>query len=362
MEADRSKKNILIAPLDWGLGHATRSIPIIRACIDMGHHVVIASSGRSLGLLKKEFPNQICIDLPSYNIYYQKKGSFIFNIIKQLGKVFAGIRRERRMVNQVINDYHIDLIISDNRYGVYHNNIRSIIISHQMMVKLPQARSLEPFVHRWLQWQHKKFDEVWIPDVASDPNIAGDLAHQYKIPKNTKFIGILTRFYKPATTVAVKYDVLAILSGPEPQRTIFEELILEQAKQINLNFVIVKGVSETEIDEMITPHIRLISHLTAQDLFQLVLESDIILSRGGYSTLMDMALLSKKCVFVPTPGQTEQEYLVEELAKKKLVYAAGQDHFDLAGSLEAVKNYPGLMIEADPNEFSTHLVEAISKV
>lgn len=342
-----NKKRILIAPLDWGLGHATRCIPIIRACLALGHDVFIVSTGRSLQLLKKEFPDLKFFDVPAYDIYYQKKGSFLINIIAQLGKVFKGIKREHLLTEKIIEDHGIDLIISDNRYGIYSRKIHSIIISHQMMVKMPKCRIAEPFIYLWLQRQHKKFNAIWIPDVKGEPNISGDLSHKYRIPKHAEFIGILTRFRKPEFNVEKNIDVLAIISGPEPQRTIFESLIVEQAGKTSKNFVIVSGLSEKNTRENIGNNITIISHIPGEELFKLILSSEIIISRGGYSTLMDLALLNKKCIFVPTPGQTEQEYLVEELHKKKLAYAVKQEKFVLIPALEEIKNYPGLLIEAD---------------
>ncbi len=356
------KKKILIAPLDWGLGHATRCIPVVRACLALGNDVIIASSGRSLQLLKKEFPQLIAIDVPAYDIQYQKKGSFIIKIISQLGKVFRGIKREHKLTQQIIKEHNIDLIISDNRYGIYSKNIFSIIISHQMMVKIPKFRIAEPFVYFWLQYQHRKFNAVWIPDVKNEPNISGDLSHKYKLPKHAHFIGVLTRFRKPEIQPRIKYDVLAIISGPEPQRSIFEDLIIEQAQHTNKKYVIVSGISEKNTDIQLTENIRIISHLPGEELFQLILCSETIISRGGYSTLMDLAVLNKKCIFVPTPGQTEQEYLVEELAKKNLIIGVEQSKFNLQVALDAVEKTEGFYIWVDVQEFEQMLSKILEKI
>ena len=354
------KRRILIAPLDWGLGHATRSIPIIRACIEGGHDVWIASSGRSLELLRKEFPGEKFIDLPSYNIYYQKKGSFIIKIMAQLGKVFRGIRREHAFTRQLMRQHQFDLIISDNRYGVHHRNCTSIIITHQMMIKMPGLRFAEPFVYMWLQWQHRRFDRIWIPDVAGSPNISGDLSHKYRVPGHARFVGLLTRFQKPAEIPQKEYDLLAIISGPEPQRTIFEDMIIAQAKSLPVKMLIVSGISEHNTDEMITDNIRRIAHCNATELFRHILVSDIIISRGGYSTLMDIAALNKKCIFVPTPGQTEQEYLVNMLQEKGMIYGCGQSSLNLATAIEKAKSASGFYIDTDLQLFKKELAEVIA--
>ena len=356
------KKKILIAPLDWGLGHATRCIPVVRACLGMGHDVIIASTGRSLQLLKKEFPQLTAIDVPAYDIQYQKKGSFIIKIISQLGKVFRGIKREHKVTQQIITEHKIDLIISDNRYGIYSKNVYSVIISHQMMVKIPKFKIAEPFVYLWLQYQHRKFNAIWIPDIKNEPNISGDLSHKYKLPKHAQFVGVLTRFRKPEIQPAIKYDVLAIISGPEPQRTIFEDLIIDQAKNTNKKYVIVSGISEKNTDIQFNDNIRMISHIPGEELFQLILCSEIIISRGGYSTLMDLAVLNKKCIFVPTPGQTEQEYLVEELHNKKMIYGVDQGQFKLQTALDEVEKTKGFYVGVDVKEFEGVLRDTINRI
>jgi UDP-N-acetylglucosamine transferase subunit ALG13 len=328
--------------------------------VEGGHKVILASSGRSAQLLTKEFPELTIIEIPSYNIYYQKKGSFILKVLAQLGKVFRGIRTEHRHTQKIVEHYGVDLIIADNRYGVWHENIYSVIITHQMMIKIPGFRIIEPIVYAWLQWQHRKFDAVWIPDTKEKPNVSGDLSHKYRLPRNAFFIGILTRFRQPEAAVVTTNDVLAIVSGPEPQRSIFESLIIEQAKKIPLQFIIVQGISETNNDQKIADNIRLISHLPGEALFQLTQSSSIIISRGGYSTLMDLALLNKQCIFVPTPGQTEQEYLVDALSAENMVYGVRQDKFNLEAALASVKTTKGFLIQSDAEEFKNTLTSTIA--
>ncbi|MBC8046459.1 MAG: glycosyltransferase [Fimbriimonadaceae bacterium] len=356
------KKKVIIAPLDWGLGHATRCIPIIRACIERGCEVTIICSGRSLALLQNEFPQLQFIDLPAYNIYYQKKGSFVFKIIMQLQKVFSGIKREHKELNTIIEKIKPDLIISDNRYGLWSKKVKSILITHQMLVKIPSLKFAEPIVHWWLMQQHNKFNEVWIPDVAGIPNISGDLSHKYKLPDYIKHIGILTRFKKPDILPQKEYDVLVILSGPEPQRTIFEEKIIAQSKTINKKFVIVSGKAENKTDIQLTDNMRIISYSIANELFELILRSEIILSRGGYSTLMDLAHLNKKCIFIPTPGQTEQEYLVKELREQNLIYATDQNSFDLQTAVNEVGKTKGFFIDTNSDEFLKTLEQTLSSI
>lgn len=318
------------------MGHATRCIPIIRHLLDKGCEVVLISSGRSLLLLQAEFPNLKTYNVPAYNIEYQRKGNFLIKIVLQLQKVFRGIGNEQKETTKIAEIEKPDLIISDNRYGVYSHNVKSVIISHQMQVKIPSTRILEPVVQQWLYNRHKKFDSVWIPDVKDEPNISGDLGHTGKLHPDTKYLGVLTRFENNKEIITNNKLVLVILSGPEPQRSILEEIILQQAAELPFQFIVVQGKSEKKETKHIQDNIQLITYCTTDELNHLILQSEIIISRGGYSTLMDLALFGKKCIFIPTPGQTEQEYLVQTLAEKKLVVKADQQSMRLKTIIEFI--------------------------
>ncbi|HAE13369.1 MAG: glycosyltransferase [Chitinophagales bacterium] len=355
MPAETSNKTVLVAPLDWGLGHATRCIPVIRELLSMGCHVVIVTSGRPLLLLQKEFPEADFYDLPSYNIYYQKRGSFLVKLTIQLRKILGGIMREKRVTSQLIEQYDPVMIISDNRYGVRSKHVHTVFISHQMMIKIPGSKFIEWIVWQWLNFQHRRFHRIWIPDVAGEPNLSGDLSHLHPVLPNTTFIGLLNRFSGEYDTTLPPNDVLCILSGPEPQRSIFEKMILEQATAIRRKFIIVQGLSEERSDQWVSDHVRLVAHAGARKLHQLVASSQIIISRGGYTTLMDLAPLGKHCIFVPTPGQTEQEYLVEELARHDLCVYQEQKHFDLLSALQQAGSIRPFQLEVEANTFVPQL-------
>jgi uncharacterized protein (TIGR00661 family) len=358
-QGSRKGKTVVVAPLDWGLGHATRCIPIIRYLLGNGHKVVIVASGRPLQLLKKEFPKSAFYDVPSYNIVYQKRGSFLVKVTIQLRKILGGILRENRALRTIVARENPDLIISDNRYGIRHKNIYNVMMTHQVMVKIPGSRLVEWVVMRWIRYQLNKFNAVWIPDAEGHPNLSGDLSHKPAIQTHYRFIGLLNRFDPPDTTPTQEYDVLCILSGPEPQRSIFEEKIMAQARQLRKKIVIVQGVSEKRTDQWVNEHIRLVSHAHARKLMDLIAVSKVIVSRGGYTTLMDLAPLGKQCIFVPTPGQTEQEYLVKDLAHKGYCVYMSQKQFDLAHALERINQTHAFRFDIPVNTFPYHVEEAL---
>jgi UDP:flavonoid glycosyltransferase YjiC (YdhE family) len=347
------KKRILICPLDWGLGHATRCIPVIQLLLQKDAEVLIAGSGRSLALLKKEFPALTTIDLPGYDIQYSN-GSLALKIFLSTPKVFKAISREHEELEKIIREKKIDLVISDNRFGLWNKQVKTIFITHQLYIKAPIGERL---LYRINRYYINKFTECWIPDVAGSANLSGDLSHPYPMPVNAFFIGTLSRFrsmpvsiVKPAFPLKKEYDVLVILSGPEPQRSIFEQIIIDQAARIPLNFLIARGVTELAQTMETKNNLDIVSHLTAAELKEVLLISSVIVSRSGYSTIMDLAALKKKAIFVPTPGQTEQEYLAQRCMKMGFAYTETQGAFDLKRALTEVETYNGFEGFKEPEE------------
>ncbi|HET6225470.1 MAG TPA: glycosyltransferase [Bacteroidia bacterium] len=339
----RQKKRILVCPLDWGLGHATRCIPIIQLLLQKDAEVLIAGSGRSLLLLKQEFPQLEFIDLPGYEITYAK-GSLALQLFFSIPKILKGIKKEHELLEEVIHQKKIDIVISDNRFGLWSNQIKTVFITHQLLIKSPLG---EYVLHRINLNYIKKHTTCWIPDFEDEPNLSGDLTHTYALPENAVFIGPLSRFSSAlpvaSSTIILKkaYDVLVIISGPEPQRSIFEELILKQAATLPLNFLLVRGVTEKAAILERKGNIDSVSHLPSSEIKTVIESAGIVVSRSGYSTLMDLVVLRKRAIFVPTPGQTEQEYLAERCLKNGTAYFEHQSEFDLKRALEKGKDYKG---------------------
>jgi uncharacterized protein (TIGR00661 family) len=332
------QKRILVCPLDWGLGHATRCIPIIHLLLQKNATVIIAGDGASLELLKKEFPQLQFIVLKGYHISYPEKGSMVFKMMFFIPKIIIGIIQEYKTLKKIIAQHKINIVISDNRYGLWNKAVKSIFITHQLMIKTPFG---EKMLHRIILSFVKKYDECWVPDVEGANNLSGDLSHNYPLTHNTFFIGALSRFEKKQDVIAFNYDVLAIVSGPEPQRGIFEKLVVEQLKQINLKALVVCGKLQLNQTKRTINNLEIVPHLTAEELQNKILQSKIIVARSGYSTIMDLAALGKKAIFIPTPGQTEQEYLAEKFMKNKLAVSQPQSVFDLQKALEESIAYIG---------------------
>lgn len=316
---------ILVAPLDWGLGHATRTIPVIRGFLAHGATVDLAVSGNISALYRGEFPDLTQIEVPGYEIRYPNRGfEMPFWLLKNYRRIMRTIREEHGTAESLAFERGYDMIFSDNRFGFYSNRAKNIYMTHQLRIAFPGPFSaFENIGIAWHRKQMEKFDEIWVPDYAKFPGLGGRLSHvnpsALKLSKPIRFVGPLSRFDEnfpvgvPKNSVQRKYRFLAILSGPEPMRSLFEKKIFEALSRISGKHAVILGKpGEKKVPE--TPsNMDVFNHLETADFARMVQSSDVILSRPGYSTVMDMATLGAKCVFVPTPGQTEQEFLGEEL-------------------------------------------------
>jgi len=217
-------KKIIVAPLDWGLGHATRCIPVINELQEQGACVVVVSNGRALELLKKEFPCLAYFDVPGYDIKYPENGNMMGKIILSVPKIASRIRKEHKKLNEIIEKEDIDGVISDNRYGLWSDKVYSVFMTHQLYIKSPKGVSmLDPLIYKLNKRYISKFDECWVPDMEGDINLSGELSHKNDAALNTSFIGPLSRFrkHKDIEQNDFIYDLIAIISGPEPQRSLF---------------------------------------------------------------------------------------------------------------------------------------------
>lgn len=318
-----TRKVILICPLDWGLGHMTRDLPLIKAFRNDGHRVIVAASARLIQWLKKEYPEVETTVFPGLEIKYGSKAFLVVKLIFQLPRLWLWYKKEKRITAGLVKKYRPQLIISDNRYGVRHPSVLSVIITHQLMVKLPKPiKWMEYPVHLVIKKLLQKFNQCWVPDFKKENSLAGDLVHKYPYPKNVTFIGPLSRFDDPDLTIneSIKTDkgnILAIISGPEPHRTHLEHKLNFLFRHFAGKVCLIRGTNFNN-DFLVkkTPNIEIYNYLPTSELFQKIMAYETILCRSGYSTIMDMYVLNKNMVMVPTPGQTEQEYLAKYHDKK----------------------------------------------
>lgn len=351
-------KKILIAPLDWGLGHATRCIPIIRELIKKDCLVFLAGSGDSLKLLCLEFPDLTSFELPGYQPVYPSGHNMIWKMAAQIPKFIRVIKNEHGCIESIIEVHKIDLIISDNRYGCWSASVPSVFITHQLNILMPKgwgwlSRVIGMLNHRFI----KKFTHCWIPDFPDkERNLSGALStFNERALKHVTHIGPLSRF-KAMNANKDTYDVVCIFSGPEPQRSIFEKKVRGQLGSTGLSYFIVKGVLTTS-DSIETNEA---SFLNSEALQTVITQASCVIARSGYSTIMDLSVLGKRGILVPTPGQTEQEYLADRWKKKGILYAMPQKNFDLSIALKESKLFRGFRVNTThPTQELLHALDQI---
>ncbi|MEZ4874315.1 MAG: glycosyltransferase [Flavobacteriaceae bacterium] len=333
----KTKKTLLVAPLHWGLGHATRCIPIINELLKHGFNVLLGSDGAALLLLQKEFPQLESIELPPYNITYPKKGEFFkLKLFLKLPEIKKTINAEKKVIKQLVEDGKIQGIISDNRMGVRSKKVPSVFMTHQLNVLSGNTSYFSSKMHQKII---AKYDACWVPDVPGNINLSGKLGHSNKLNFPVTYLGPLSRMEKKPSQK--KYDVLVLLSGPEPQRTMLEVKMMEAFLNSSKKVLLVRGVVQDEEEIYQKENITLVNFLQSKALEQAINESTLVVSRSGYTTLMDLAAMEKEAYFIPTPGQFEQKYLARELRNKGIVPSCKQEDFTLE-KLNEVPFYKGL--------------------
>ena len=298
-------KRIIFAPLNWGLGHATRSIPLIKCLLDHDKEIILASDGEALMCLQHQFPSLHYIRLPGYNVSY--KGDSLGHIIfSNAWNVYKAIRKEKKMADRILEDHDADLIISDSRFGFRSRKAPSIIISHQLS-PLANTAILQSLIRMGNHHYLLKFDQIWVPD-SPDRKLSGDLSLT-NIKNKVRYIGPISRLKKVMANETM-IDILIILSGPEPARTKLESQILKFARLSPKSIVLVRGTTLLKpINGM--KHLRIINMADGETISRLLCSSKVVISRSGYTSLMDYDHLGIRAFLIPTPGQSEQEYLAQ---------------------------------------------------
>jgi hypothetical protein len=389
-------RKVLVAPLDWGLGHASRCVPLIRYLLSIHWEVVLSGEGPSADLLKQEFPNLPIIPLQGYRITYPKNGKWLIpHLISQIPKIIQAIQREKKELADLQQKEKFDLVISDNRYGLHTKDCYSILITHQLHVISGFGKTADWILQKVLYRLIHQFNQCWVPDSEHENNIAGILSHPVELPKNIKFIGPLSRLEKKDSKDQTQYiekkenSILVLLSGLEPQRTQLEEKLLEQLSHIDLPVTFVrgipvggereKGIGNRETAEptthnsqpttnfpsskegcrpkgggvVIQPKTQTpkLNFLTASELEKAMPDFSLVICRSGYSSIMDLLKVQKKAILIPTPGQTEQEYLGKRLAEKGYFVCQSQDKLNLSQALADCKNTNPAALSLDFENF-----------
>lgn len=342
----KPSSRILVAPLNWGLGHATRCIPIINHLISKGVEVVLASDGRALDLLRAEFPHLESHELPSYGVSYNRD-NMVINLALQFPKITRTVLKERKWLQKFISQNDIHAIISDNRFGLYTSKVPTVFITHQVEIPVP-VEWLSGLCNGLNRKFINKFDDVWVPDFEGSENLTGAMSHGTPLDFKLTYLGAISRMKQLESNR--RYDVCVVLSGPEPQRTRLEHLLLTQLAKLPYKVLLVRGIPKNLQRAICSDNLEMISFMKGEELNQAILDSELIISRSGYTTIMDLAVLGKKALFIPTPGQKEQEDLADHFSEKSIYHSRTQDQIDLQTDIPKALKMEGLSISSKDNE------------
>lgn len=324
----------------------------------MGHHVIPASDGEALLMLRKELPDLKVLQLPGYGIHYSSR-YMPFNMLRYGPGMLKAMRMEHELTQAIVKREQIDCIISDNRYGCYHADIPSALITHQLQIFTGQ-KLLDVYVRRQIRSWCKKFDEVWVPDQAPPNSITGELSDIDIQPVPKHYLGVVSELNcQPASG---KYDAIAVISGPEPQRTNFEQIVIKQLSAMPGKYAVVCGKPGEEETPYKEDNLIIIPFLSRNKLSTLLSQTNTVIARSGYTTVMDLARTGHKAILCPTPGHYEQVYLADRLAGLKQCIYKRQENLNLSkafAELDTVSRIPhdGSVIEQNLIERLENLMQ-----
>jgi UDP-N-acetylglucosamine transferase subunit ALG13 len=331
--------------------------------------VLVAATGDQKILLQREFPHLLFVELPGYHIKYDKNRAFtFFRMIGSIPKILIRVKEEHRWLRHFKDQERLDAVISDNRYGLWGEGLYSVLITHQLGIRT----SLGPWMDRWVQRLHYRligrFSAVWVPDQEEGMGLAGALSHPQRMPSPpVRYVGILSRMTVQGEVEAgegevATIDLLIVLSGPEPQRTILEKRIWAQLSDFRGSVVFVRGLPSGGEVLKEAANVRVYDHLPAQALNEVMVRARLVLARAGYSTVMDLVRLGKRSVLIPTPGQTEQEYLGRYLTEKRIALCVRQAGFSLTGALQRADRFHYVTIEEKGDLLGDVIAQSFSPV
>jgi hypothetical protein len=343
-------RNILICPLEWGLGHAARMIPLARKLREMKNNIFIASGEEHLSLFRTELPGITCINFSGFRPGYSRYLPQYLALLLKIPLLLYHIVTEHFRLQKIIRDYEIDIVVSDNRFGLWNKKITSVYVTHMPRIPFPKPVRFLEFIGILL---HRivitKYSLCFIPDLPGEMNISGRLSHGVDLPDNVRFIGILSRFdcdedSQKTSPAEFRHNTI-ILSGPEPQREIIKQKLVHLLKDIEPFTVILEGRPDKVKEVVSSGNIIFYNHLPASEMKSMVAGSESIISRPGYTTIMELISLNCGALLIPTPGQTEQEYLAGYLAGK------GWFHTIIQSEIKA-----GILLPANEAKWSNEIL------
>ena len=325
----------------------------------MNNNIIIGAGEEHLSLFRNELPGLTYINFPGFRPGYSRFFPQYISLLFKIPVLMYHIIQEHYRLKKIIAKYDVDIVISDNRFGLWNTNVTTVYITHMPLIPFPPSmKLLEPIgvlIHRRII---KKYNFCFIPDLPGDLNLSGRLSHSIKLPDNVRYIGILSKFMSTEQSpenkpVKFRHNTV-ILSGPEPQRKILKQKLVTLLIDKEPYTVFFEGKPENKNQVSEYGNIIFYNHLRSVQMKEIIGESDIIISRSGYTTIMELVSLGCSAIIIPTPGQTEQEYLADYLSEKGWFKTFKQSEIKAGISLTLGK----IMFTDEINRQSSNLLTA----
>ncbi|MBE0478480.1 glycosyltransferase [Candidatus Aerophobetes bacterium] len=354
---------ILFGVCSWGLGHAARALPLIKRMLQSGHELTVVSKGRPLDFIKKELGEKcIYYEIADYSPAYSEKAFSVAKFVAKFPLYLTEVSKENQKIKQLVSCNGYDRVISDSRFGVYHPKIASFLIFHQLRFIAPgRVKIFERATEGFNYLSGDNFKKILVPDLESeDLNLSGDLSHNLKYFKKEKveYLGLLCDLKKSEVPIPQDVDYFISLSGPEPQRKTLEKKIISQLPALKGKVVVTLGKPE-EKEHICYQNVEIFSYLNRKKQEEMMNRSRLVITRSGYTTLMELAVLGKKALLIPTPGQTEQIYLAEYHLRKGNFYSVSQERLNLFRDVIEAKKYPGISLDISPEEAEERFMQVV---
>lgn len=360
-----ARPKVVFSPLDWGLGHTTRSIPLLQLLEALDFELVIACNSIQYKLLHPLFPGARFLPLNGYGIRFgTSRWGTLLRIGFQALKILTKIKSENQWVKHFCLEEKPSFLLSDSRFGFHSSACPSVFITHQVQIKTGLGKLIDRLINRINHHYLRRFNECWVPDVANNAqSLAGELsANIVDSSVKLNYVGPLSRFRASTQSPPVDGPVTLLLSGPEPQRSLLEASLLKEAAALPDSFILVRGLPGDSPLPITSSNIQCHNHLPPDALSQLLEGSSLVISRSGYSSLMDYSAIGCKAILIPTPGQAEQEYLAAYWAGKGWALSFSQEQFSLSTAVRLGRSFSFQPIPRANTDLRATLLESLQRL
>ncbi|MEK6968538.1 MAG: glycosyltransferase [Nanoarchaeota archaeon] len=324
---------------NYGLGHATRMLPVIMKLIEQGEKVTIVAKGNSLLMLKNELGDASNYELMQYEVplKFSDKGFSMFETLKAGPSFISLISSQKKWLENFSAKEKIDRVIADGEIGYHLKNKKSFFVNNQL--RLLPGSLLGDGTELLTDVFSKGFEKVIVPD-DENGTLGGLLTSKTRFydKKRLAYVGILSSIRKK--NVVRNVDYFISISGPGISKEVFTRQVMEQLHLLKGKVVVALG--RPDLKEIASKgNAKIYPYLNRKQQESFLNKAKLVISRSGYTTMMELAEIDKKAFFIPTLNHPEQEYLAKFQKNSGRFHYSKQDSFNFKEDIDEAKQYPG---------------------